>query len=260
MPRVKETKNDLEQKNVLLSVKDLVKEYPVAVGRKRALDGISLDIYEGEVLGLLGANGAGKTTLSSILGTFHPVTSGDVIFDGNSIYDDVYRYRMQLGFCPQHPNLDSKLTVRENLEFAGRYYLQHERDIKKRVNELMDRFNLDRYANASVEFLSGGYRQRLSIARSLVHAPRVVILDEPTVGLDPHVRHSIWDSIRSLKADGVTVILTTHYLDEAELLSDRVCILDKGKILLLDTPDAVMKKHGKDNLEDVFIRLLSDDV
>ena len=255
----KKLDNDLAPGNVLLSVRNLVKEYAVSAGRKRALDGISLDIMQGEVLGLLGANGAGKTTLSSILGTFHPASSGDVIFDGRSIYDDVYRYRMQLGFCPQRPNLDSKLTVRENLEFAARYYLQPMHEAKKRIDELMARFSLDKYASVFVESLSGGYRQRLSIARALVHQPRIVILDEPTVALDPHVRHSIWDSIRSLKQDGVTVILTTHYLDEAELLSDRVCILDKGKVLLLDTPDAVMKLHGKDNLEDVFVRLLSDE-
>ena len=132
---------------------------------------------------------------------------------------------------------------------------------QKRMDELMARFSLDKYASVFVESLSGGYRQRLSIARALVHQPRIVILDEPTVALDPHVRHSIWDSIRSLKADGVTVILTTHYLDEAELLSDRLCILDKGKILLLDTPDAVMKQYGhdKENLEDVFVRLLNDE-
>lgn len=250
------------ERPVLLSVRNLVKEYSVSAGRARALDGISLDIMHGEVISLLGANGAGKTTLSSILGTFHPATSGDIIFDGRSIYDDMYRYRMQLGFCPQRPNLDSKLTVRENLEFAARYYLQPMNVAQKWIDELMVRFNLDKYAGVFVESLSGGYRQRLSIARALVHHPRVVILDEPTVALDPHVRHGIWDSIRSLKADGVTVILTTHYLDEAELLSDRVCILDKGKILLLDTPDAVMKKHGQDreSLEDVFVRLLNDEV
>ncbi len=258
MPQ-KKVRAEASDRKILLQVTDLVKQYPVSAGRKRALDGISLDIYEGEVLGLLGADGAGKTTLSSILGTFHPATSGDVIFDGQSIYDDIYRYRMQLGFCPQRPNLDPQLTVRENLEFAARYYLQPSKDAKKRIDELMTRFALDKYAAVFVENLSGGYRQRLSIARALVHAPRIVILDEPTVALDPHVRHSIWDSIKTLKEDGVTVVLTTHYLDEAEELSDRVCILDEGKILLLDTPDALMKKHGKDNLEDVFMRLLDDE-
>ena len=243
---------------ILFSITDLVKEYAVAAGRKRALDGISLDIYQGEVLGLLGANGAGKTTLSSILATLHPATSGTILFDGKSIHSDIYAYRMQLGFCPQKPNLDAKLTVQENLEFAARYYLQPEREAKKRVKELMDRFNLDVYAHSYVENLSGGYRQRLSIARALVHNPRVVILDEPTVALDPHVRRNIWESIKELKADGVTVILTTHYLEEAEALSDRVCILDAGKILLLDTPQNLMKAHGEKSLEDVFVRLLNE--
>jgi ABC-2 type transport system ATP-binding protein len=243
---------------ILFSITDLVKEYPVAAGRKRALDGICFDIYQGEVLGLLGANGAGKTTLSSILATLHPATAGAILFDGKSIHNDVYSYRMQLGFCPQRPNLDAKLTVQENLEFAARYYLQPEREAKKRVKELMERFNLDVYAHSYVETLSGGYRQRLSIARALVHNPRVVILDEPTVALDPHVRRNIWESIKELKADGVTVILTTHYLEEAEALSDRVCILDAGKILLLDTPQNLMKAHGEKSLEDVFVRLLNE--
>jgi len=251
-------KEHIEQ-DVILSVKKLVKEYQIPAGRTRALDAISLDIYKGEVLGLLGANGAGKTTLSSILATIHPATSGEVLFEGASIYDDVYSYRMQLGFCPQRPNLDSKLTVKENLEFAAAYYLQPEKESKKRIKELMDRFGLDKYASAFVDSLSGGYKQRLSIARSLVHNPSIVILDEPTVALDPHVRHSIWESIKTLKQDGVTVILTTHYLDEAEVLSDRVCILDKGTILRLDTPKALMKAQGESSLENVFISLLNDE-
>ncbi|MBM3894578.1 ABC transporter ATP-binding protein [Candidatus Dependentiae bacterium] len=252
-------KKTTNSSGVLLSIQNLVKEYSVAAGRKRALDGVSLDIYQGEIFGLLGANGAGKTTLSSLLATFNPPTSGSIVFEGKSIFDDIYAYRMQLGFCPQRPNLDSQLTVKENLEFAARYYLQPEKEAKKRIAELMDRFSLDKYAHSFVENLSGGYRQRLSIARALVHNPRIVILDEPTVALDPHVRRAIWESIKTLKSDGVTVILTTHYLDEAEELSDRVCILEKGTVLQLGTPAELMKQHGENSLEDVFIRLLNDE-
>ena|SRR3990167_4263582 len=220
-----------------------------------ALDGVSFDIYSGEIFGLLGVNGAGKTTLSSILATLHPPTAGDVLFKGTSIYRSLHDYRMALGFCPQSQNLDHELSVEENLIFAGRYFLMSEDNIQSRTRELLEQFKLTRYAEFSVDELSGGNKQRLLIARALMHQPKIVILDEPTVGLDPDIRRKLWDIIKTLKHMGITVILTTHYLDEAEILSDRVCILDKGKVVLIDTVANLKEKHQMAKLEDIFVQL-----
>ncbi len=131
-------------------------------------------------------------------------------------------------------------------------------EIEQRVNELLKQFALEKYAASKPTILSGGYKQRLLIARALVHKPQLVILDEPTVGLDPHIRRQLWETIKDLKKEGVTVILTTHYLDEAEYLADRVCILDQGSIMALDTPERLLEAHGEKNLEEVFIKLVQE--
>ncbi len=254
--------------NILLSIKDVTKEYgpapkwlrPTSKNKTtKALKGVSLDIFKGEILGLLGANGAGKTTLSSIIVTLHPPTAGDLLVDGKSVYKDVASYRRLIGYCPQKPNLNAMLTVKQNLVFAGRYYQFPEEHIKQRVSELMKKYGLEEYADNYPGTLSGGYKQRVMIARALIHNPQLVIFDEPTVGLDPHIRHQLWESIRELKKDGITVILTTHYLDEAEMLSDRICILDKGSIKLIDTPENLKTAYKKSKLEDVFIQLMHEE-
>ena len=244
-------------KNVLLKIQDIAKTYhgtPVI----EALKGINLDIYEGEILGLLGVNGAGKTTLSSIISTLHPPTAGDILFQGHSIYNHITGFRRMIGFCPQKPNIDEQLTIKENLIFAGRYFNMPYDSIELRCQEMMNKFGLTKYADSKGFMLSGGYRQRFILARTLMHSPKLVILDEPTVALDPHIRKQLWQVIKDLKSEGVTILLTTHYLDEAEALSDRVCILDKGVIKLVDTPDNLKQSHNKDNLEDVFIQLLEN--
>jgi len=237
---------------VLLSIKNVKKRY----GSKEALKGVSLCINKGEIFGLLGVNGAGKTTLSSIIATLHPATEGDVEFDGVSIYKDIISYRAKLGFCPQRPNLNQMLTLEQNLRCSGKYYGLTDQEIDERVNRLVDQFELKPYLHQKVSVLSGGYKQRFMIARSLVHNPQLVILDEPTVGLDPHIRRQLWEKIKELKSQGVTIILTTHYLDEAEQLADRVCVLDQGTIKLIDTPDKLKADFQKANLEDVFIALM----
>lgn len=243
---------------ILLSLYRVAKQYGQGASARMALKGVSLDIYQGEILGLLGVNGAGKTTLSSIIVTLIPATSGDVLYQGKSIYEDVIEYRRRIGFCPQKPNVNAELTIEQNLLFAGRFYGLSSEDTKVRVAQLMKRFELETYANNTINTLSGGYKQRFLIARALVHKPQIVVFDEPTVALDPHVRHEVWALIKELKNEGVTVILTTHYLDEAEALSDRVCILDEGVVRLIDSPANLMTAHGKDNLEDVFIKLIND--
>jgi ABC-2 type transport system ATP-binding protein len=242
----------------LLKIQDITKIYPHATQPIEALKGISLDVYQGEILGLLGVNGAGKTTLSSIIATQHPPTSGDIVWQGSSIYSNLLNYRRHLGFCPQKSNFDMLLTVEQNLIFSGRYYLMPEREIKTRVQQLMEQFELTAYASYSIDVLSGGYKQRLLIARALVHNPSLIILDEPTVALDPQIRRYLWDRIIDLKNAGITIILTTHYLDEAEILSDRVCILDKGRIRLIDKPKNLLSSYNKTRLEDVFLQLMKE--
>ncbi|HEV2916364.1 MAG TPA: ABC transporter ATP-binding protein [Candidatus Babeliales bacterium] len=243
---------------IILSIKNLTKEYKTKHTTVRALDNVSLDIYEAEVLCLLGVNGAGKTTLSSILATLHPPTSGDVEFNGISIYKNLGYYRRSLGFCPQKQNLDPFLTVRENLVFAGRYFLIPEDETQKRTDEILSQLELTRYKNFKIDALSGGTQQRLLIARALMHKPRIVILDEPTVGLDPDIRRKLWDLIAELKVQGITVIITTHYLDEAEYLSDRVCLLHKGELRLVESVETLKEKHGHSTLEEVFLTILKE--
>jgi ABC-2 type transport system ATP-binding protein len=245
--------------NILLSIQNITKKFVTSTKTIRALKGVSLDIYQGEILSLLGVNGAGKTTLSSIISSLNPPTSGDILYQGSSIYKDLMNYRKNIGFCPQKPNIDGMLTIEENLHFAGRYFNIPEAEIKHRATILMQKFNLTQYAQSKGSILSGGYKQRFLLARTLMHQPKIVILDEPTVGLDPQIRRNIWDIIKNLKKDGVTVLLTTHYLDEAEYLSDRVCILDKGVIKLIDTPNNLKKTYHQDNLENVFIELIKED-
>ena len=240
---------------VLLKINNIKKRY----GAKQALKGVSLDIYKGEIFGLLGVNGAGKTTLSSIIATLHPATEGDIQFEGKSIYEDIAAYRYKIGYCPQKPNLNSELTLEQNLRFSGSYYGMTEEEIDARLGQLVKQFELGQYLHQKANVLSGGYKQRFVIARALMHNPQLVILDEPTVGLDPHIRRQLWQQIRDLKQLGVTVILTTHYLDEAEQLSDRVCVLDGGLIKLIDTPDKLKADFKMNNLEDVFIALMHTD-
>ena len=245
-------------KKTVLELKNIRKQYYNSKNDiKHALNGVSFDLYQGEVFGLLGVNGAGKTTLSSLIATLHPPTEGDILFESESIYKNLEKYRMNLGFCPQKPNLNDMLSLEDNLRFAGRFYGMNEDAIEKRLNFLVERFTLKQYLTETSEILSGGYKQRFMIARSLIHSPKILILDEPTVGLDPHVRRNLWTLIKELKNDGITILLTTHYLDEAEQLSDRVCILDQGLITLIDTPDKLMADFKQKNLEDVFIKLMN---
>ncbi len=240
----------------LLQINSIKKRY----GKHEALKGVSLDIYEGEIIGLLGVNGAGKTTLSSIVATLYPPTSGDILLNGSSVYNDIPAYRHIIGYCPQKPNLSPLLTLEENLIFAGRYFGMTEKAIKERIEELTHHLKLSRYLKEKSTILSGGYKQRFLIARSLMHNPRLIILDEPTVALDPHIRHQLWEYIKLIKENGVSVLLTTHYIDEAEHLSDKICLLEKGMVKLIETPQKLLASYGKKKLEDVFLAFTNDEM
>lgn len=242
-----------------LQIKNVSKVYMKnGVPVRTALDSVSLTLNRGEIFGLLGVNGAGKTTLVSVISTMHPLSSGDVLWEGKSIYHNLLRYRQIVGFCPQHPNIEHRLCLEENLIFAGACYgLSKEQSILQK-NKLLKRFDLEKYARAFSNELSGGYRQRFLIARALVHDPRLVILDEPTVGLDPHIRRQLWEIIADLRSRDITVLLTTHYLDEAEYLSDRVALIHQGTIRTIDTPSNLKKHHEKNNLEEVFLKFIDD--
>lgn len=242
----------------LLEIQHVSKIYDAHKNPVKALNNVSLTINSGEIISLLGVNGAGKTTLSSILATLHPATSGTILYNGISIYKDLFSYRKALGFCPQKANLDALLTVRENLLYAGRYFLMPEETIKTRIDLLLEQLYLTKYADFDIHALSGGTKQRVLIARALIHTPRILILDEPTVGLDPDVRRTLWDLIKELKSQGITIILTTHYLDEAEYLSDRICVLHQGNIMLVETVQFLREKHGLSKLEDIFLALMRE--
>lgn len=238
---------------LLLEVQNVTKRF----GTYEALKGVSLSLYEGEIVSLLGVNGAGKTTLSSIIGTLIPATSGDVLYKGVSVYKDVCVFRQELGFCQQKPNLHPMLTLRQNLEFAGLYYGMSQDAINVRIAELAQQLQLTAYLDKEPKVLSGGYRQRFMIARSIIHKPKLVIFDEPTVALDPDIRRALWDQIRALRNAGTTILLTTHYMDEADVLSDRVVVLDRGRVQLIETPENLKKSFQKNNLEDVFLHLMT---
>ena len=242
----------------LLKIDKISKIYTSEKEKVEALKTISFDIKEKEILGLLGVNGAGKTTLSSIIATLLKPTSGDILFNDKSIYKDVVSFRKILGFCPQIQNLDLDLNVKENLTFAGRYYLLTRKQIKERIEYLLEKFDLTRYEKFNLNSLSGGYKQRFLIARTLMHDPKLIIMDEPTVGLDPQLRRLLWKYILDLKAEGKTIILTTHYLDEADILSDRICVIDNGVVKALEKPSILKERWKSQSLEDVFLELIKE--
>ena len=222
-----------------VEVTELVKRYP---GRPaNAVDGVSFTVAPGEVFGLLGPNGAGKTTTIGVLTTRVLPTGGSARVAGVDVAADPVTARSRLSVVPQRSNLDRSLTARQNLVFHAAYHGVGRAERNRRADELLERLGLGDRGGDRVDEYSGGMAQRLLIARALMHAPQVVFLDEPSTGLDPQARLFVWDRIRELRAGGVTVVLTTHDMDEAAALSDRVGIMDHGRLLALDTPAALTR-------------------
>jgi len=244
-------------KQSIITVKDLVKNY----SDFNAVKGISFEVFEGEIFGLLGPNGAGKTTTLEIIETLREKTSGEITVDGFNIDTDAASIKQRIGVQLQAAGYYPNLNLTELIElFSGLY------GIDRSPQEMLEKVNLAEKAKAKYKELSGGQKQRFSIATTLINNPRIVFLDEPTTGLDPQARRNLWDLIREIRDQGTTVVITTHYMDEAEVLCDRVAFVDGGNIIGVDTPDHFIDKlvaSGFErpkqvklaSLEDVFINL-----
>jgi ABC-2 type transport system ATP-binding protein len=223
-----------------------------------AVDGIDLRVRPGELYGLLGPNGAGKTTTISIATTRAVPTAGTVRIAGVDVVTRPAMARRTMGVVPQYNTLDRSCTVAENIRFHCLYFGMSGAEARSRTNSLLEQFRLHDRANAYPQQLSGGLAQRLQIARAIAHHPRVLFLDEPSAGLDPQSRIAMWDAVRALRAEDITVVLTTHYMEEADELCDRVAIIDHGKILVEDTPAALKASVGGDKLYDLRLALSAD--
>jgi ABC-2 type transport system ATP-binding protein len=243
--------------NIIISVKNLVKNY----GAFQAVKGIGFDVYEGEIFGLLGPNGAGKSTTLEIIETLREKTSGEVRVAEFNLDKDPNEIKKIIGVQLQTSGFYPGLNLLQLIDLFGGLYNRNVNAI-----ELLEMVNLKDKAKSKVKELSGGQKQRFSIATTLINEPRIVFLDEPTTGLDPQARRNLWDLVKNIRARGTTVIITTHYMDEAEYLCDRVAIVDSGKIVALNSPDQLIdelvaagfekpKEVKQANLEDVFINL-----
>ena len=224
----------------MISAQDLSKHY----GEFRAVDGISFDVPAGESFGLLGPNGAGKSTTMRMIGGVSQRTSGSLSIMGLDPEEHGPEVRAHLGVVPQQDNLDEELRVRDNLLVYGRYFGLPMSYLKPKADELLEFAQLTDKASSKVDALSGGMKRRLTIARSLINEPKILLLDEPTTGLDPQARHILWDRLFRLKESGVTLILTTHYMDEAEQLCDRLVVVDKGVIMAEGSPAQLIREHS----------------
>ena len=235
----------------IVEVQDLVKQYPGA--SEPAVNRVSFGILEGEVFSLLGPNGAGKTTTISMLSCLLDPTNGDAHVAGHSVKRDPLAVKRAIGVVPQDIALYPTLSARENLNFWGQMYGMGGSDLKKRVDEVLEVVGLRDRAKDRIEAYSGGMKRRINIAVGLLHRPRVVFMDEPTVGIDPQSRRNILDTVKALNAQGMTVLYTTHYMEEAEELSHRIGIIDHGKLIALGTQDELTNVVGREDVVELRI-------
>jgi lipooligosaccharide transport system ATP-binding protein len=245
--------NPMSSSPSLVHARDLTKRF----GDFTAVDGIEFDVHPGQAFGFLGPNGAGKTSTMRMIACSSPVTSGELSVIGMDPGTQPREIKARLGVVPQIDNLDTELTVRENLEMYARYFDIPGKVARERADELLQFVQLDERAKDQVEPLSGGMKRRLTIARALINEPELVILDEPTTGLDPQARHLLWDRLYRLKQRGATLIITTHYMDEAEQLCDRLVVMDKAKIVAEGSPRELIDRYST---KEVLELRLPDDV
>ena len=238
-----------------ISIKDLVKTYP----NVEALKGVSLEIKKGEFFALLGPNGAGKTTLIQILTGLCNKTSGEVSLFNKDVYQDYVEARQLIGLVPQDFNFDIFEKVYNILYYNAGYFWIPAKERKPRIEKILKDLNLWEKKDAMAMQLSGGMKRKLMIARALIHNPKILILDEPTAGVDVETRQTMWTYLKKLNQDGTTILLTTHYLEEAEKLCDRIAIINKGEIIKVDTKENLLKEHGNKKLEDIFLQLTKND-
>ena len=234
---------------IAIAATDLTKKY----ADLQAVDGVSFAVRRGECFGILGPNGAGKTSIMKMISCVSPVTSGELIVDGKSVRRDSRAIKSQLGVVSQADSLDPGLNVIQNLLAYGRFFNLPAARARERAWAALDLFQLKDKAYQVPDELSGGMRRRLLIGRALLHEPRILVLDEPTTGLDPQTRHLVWDRLIRLRAEGITVLLTTHYMEEAAYLCDRLLVMDLGKILVQGSPDELVRAHAGEHV--VQIRL-----
>jgi ABC-2 type transport system ATP-binding protein len=236
-----------------LSIEDLVKRYPTGT---EALREVSLEIQPGEFFGLLGPNGAGKSTLIHCTTGLARPTSGSVRIFGHDAIHHYEQARLAVGLAPQELNLDWFLTVEETLDYHGGYFGMPKRERAERARELLDAFSLTEKKDDRTRTLSGGMKRRLILARALMHRPRLLILDEPTAGVDVELRLELWHYVQRINTEGTTILLTTHYLEEAEQLCDRIAFIAEGRIVALGTNAELTEQFGVTSLEDAYLELV----
>jgi lipooligosaccharide transport system ATP-binding protein len=243
------------KQEILVEAENLTKKF----GSFLAVDNINFEIFKGESFGFLGPNGAGKTTTMRMIQSVSPLTRGKLTLAGMNVLDHSREIKCMIGVAPQEDNLDPDFTVFQNLMAYSRYFDVPKEKAKNKAEELLKFLQLEEKRDVIITSLSGGMRRRLILARALMNDPQILILDEPTTGLDPQARHLIWTKIRNLKNQGVTVILTTHYMDEAAQLCDRITIMDNGKIIEKGKPSDMVKKHvGEEVLEVIYSKEAMD--
>lgn len=220
-----------------------------------AVDNLSLEIGWGELFGILGPNGAGKSTAVNVLNTLLEPTDGSATVDGHDVVFDPEGVREVIGVCPQEPAFYPHLTGEENITLMGEMHLVPKDVLKKRVKSMVEKIGMEDHINRRAKDYSGGMIRRVSMLMALINDPKVALLDEPTVAMDPKSRRAVWDYIRELKEQGKAIILTTHYMEEAQELCDRVAILDEGQLIALGSPSDLMEEHQAKNLEEVFLKL-----
>ncbi|HET9996880.1 MAG TPA: ABC transporter ATP-binding protein [Nocardioides sp.] len=239
----------------MIEARDLRK----AFGDFEAVRGIDLAVRKGEAFGFLGPNGAGKSSTMRMIAAVSPVSGGELRILGRDPAKDGPAIRGRLGVCPQEDTLDTELNVFDNLFIYGRYFGIAAADVRERAQELLEFVQLTDKAKSKVEDLSGGMKRRLTIARSLINRPDLLLLDEPTTGLDPQARHLLWDKLFRLKQTGVTLVITTHYMDEAEQLCDRLVVMDKGVIVAEGSPAALIQEHSTREVTELRFGVVGED-